>query len=462
MMDRLRGLFRPPPSVAPIADPVESARLNRYWRKRILYSTMIGYAIFYFVRKNLSMAMPALNADLGITKDGLGLFLTLHGVMYGVSKFANGFLGDRTNPRVFMSLGLICAAYMNIGFGLSNAALALGVFWVLNGWFQGMGYPPCARSLSNWFAPTERGTWFAVWNTSNPFGSAVIFVLCGYLVAGQWRTWLPSQLADTLPANWRLCFLLPAVLALAGAIFLLNRLRDRPESLGLPPVTVPKKNLSQPTAEPDEIPFRRFVLHNVFLNPMIWIVSLANFFVYTIRYTVVDWGPMFLKEMKGVEILHSSRMVAAYELSGMVGILLSGWLMDRAHGKGGRVCLLWMLLCGACILAFWKLQTNSMFINTLLLCGTGFFVYGPQCLVGVLAANLASRRAAATAVGLTGLFGYLSTVLSGWIMGLLVERTKSWDIAFEILLASAAVAVVLFALMYNAGYHPDEVDSGPR
>jgi len=39
--------------------------------------------------------------ELGITKEKLGLFLTLHGVLYGVSKFANGFLADRSNgPRV--------------------------------------------------------------------------------------------------------------------------------------------------------------------------------------------------------------------------------------------------------------------------------------------------------------------------------------------------------------------------
>src|SRR3989339_882966 len=74
----------------------------KYWRTRVLYSTIVGYALFYFVRKNLSIAMPAIEADLGITKTDLGLFLTLHGVLYGVSKFANGFLADRANPRYFM------------------------------------------------------------------------------------------------------------------------------------------------------------------------------------------------------------------------------------------------------------------------------------------------------------------------------------------------------------------------
>ena len=342
-----------------------------------------------------------------------------------------------------------------------DAVATLGVFWLLNGWFQGMGFPPCARSLSNWFAPGERGTKFAIWNTSHPVGSATVLVLCGYLVAGQWRAWLPASVDAWLPANWRLCFFLPAGIALAGAVFLVHRLRDRPESLGLPPVTERAKTASPERGsadivEAEEMPFRRFVLYNVFLNPMVWVASLANFFVYTVRYTVLDWGPTFLHEMKGLEIQHTGWMVAAYELTGLTGILVSGWLMDKAKGKGGRVCCVSMFLCGLCVLAFWKLRSDSIVVNTLLLCGTGFFIYGPQCLVGVLAANLASRRAAATAIGMTGFFGYLSTALSGWGLGLLVERTKSWDMAFQILIGAAAVATVLFGLMYNAGYHPEE------
>ena len=50
-----------------------------YWQRRILTSTIIGYALYYFVRKNLSVAMPAMQAE-GIDKIQLGLFLTAHGV----------------------------------------------------------------------------------------------------------------------------------------------------------------------------------------------------------------------------------------------------------------------------------------------------------------------------------------------------------------------------------------------
>ena len=50
----------------------EVAKKFKYWQTRTIIASMIGYALFYFVRKNLSIAMPAMQEDLGITKGDLG------------------------------------------------------------------------------------------------------------------------------------------------------------------------------------------------------------------------------------------------------------------------------------------------------------------------------------------------------------------------------------------------------
>ena len=49
--------------------------------------TMVGYALYYFVRKNFNTAMPSIEVTFGITKAQLGLFLTLNGIIYGLSRF---------------------------------------------------------------------------------------------------------------------------------------------------------------------------------------------------------------------------------------------------------------------------------------------------------------------------------------------------------------------------------------
>ncbi len=83
---------------------------RRFLRKQyqMLTMTIVGYTLFYFLRKNLSLAMPGLAQDYGITKSSLGLFLTLHGVVYGLGKCVVGPLSDRSRPRRFMMGDYCC------------------------------------------------------------------------------------------------------------------------------------------------------------------------------------------------------------------------------------------------------------------------------------------------------------------------------------------------------------------
>src|SRR5213083_1824383 len=153
---RLLRIFAPAAAIQIESHDTETvAGKYRYWQKRVLLTSIVGYATFYFVRKNLSIAMPVMQSSLGFKKTQLGLFLTLHGLLYGVSKFANGFLGDRTNARAFMAFGLGASALMNVLFGFNSAVVVMGLIWMANGWFQGMGFPPCARLLAHWFPPKK-------------------------------------------------------------------------------------------------------------------------------------------------------------------------------------------------------------------------------------------------------------------------------------------------------------------
>ena len=417
----------------------EESKRFKYWQRRTIIASMIGYALFYFVRKNLSIAMPGMQEDLGITKTDLGLFLTLHGLIYGVSKFANGFIGDRVNARYFMVTGLVLSAVCNIVFGFSAAVLVFGIVWMLNGWFQGMGFPPCARLLTHWIPPTELATKMSIWNTSHSIGAGIVVVFCGYVVG----------------LGWRWCFFLPSIVALLGAVYLWFALRDTPKSVGLPEIRV----ASEPQEEKDDKAFKQIVRKKVFGNPYIWIIAVANFFVYTVRYAVLDWGPTLLSEWKHVNIEHAGWMVAAFEVSGIVGMLAAGWATDRVFGgRGPRTCVVCMAAATVFIGLFWAMDAPPVWLATLVLGAAGFCIYGPQALVGIAAANLATKQAAATAVGFTGLFGYASTILSGWGLGLLVE-SLGWNYAIGVLIIIALAGTAAFILAWPAkadGYGKEE------
>lgn len=431
-LGRLIRIFAPARAATEkITDPTLVSTGYRYWQKRVLLTSIIGYATFYFVRKNLSIAMPVMQSSLGFKKTQLGLFLTLHGVLYGVSKFANGFLGDRANARAFMAFGLGASALMNVFFGFNSAVVVLGIIWMANGWFQGMGFPPCARLLAHWFPPKKLASRMSIWNISHSIGGGLIVILCGYLVV----------------ISWRLAFFVPAAIAFACVIVIWLTLPDTPPSVGLPEVEGTEQHSEKHQSGRE---FRHFLIKRVFLNKYIWIVSLANFFVYIVRYAVLDWGPTMLTEAKHVHITHTGWMVAAFEFCGALGAMFGGWVTDRyLGGRAVRACVVYMALAAVAVLAFWKLPLHSELFTTAVLGAAGFFVYGPQCLLAVTAANLATKRAAATAIGLTSIFGYASTVLSGWGLGALVQKF-GWDAGFLGLVITAIVGTLLFIAAWPA------------
>jgi OPA family glycerol-3-phosphate transporter-like MFS transporter/OPA family sugar phosphate sensor protein UhpC-like MFS transporter len=429
-------IFQPaPPAAVMLTDPKEIATKYRTWQTRVLLASIIAYATFYFVRKNLSIAMPYMEKD-GIDKTHLGLFLTMHGLLYGTSKFANGFLADRSSSRAFLTVGLVASALMNILFGFSSAVVTLGIIWMLNGWFQGMGFPPCARLTANWFPPKQLATKFSIWNSSHCIGMGLILLLCSNLVY--------------FGFGWRSCFFVPAGIALLCAVFIWLNTPDTPPSVGLPEV---EGTHARGTQEQSRAEFRAFVIERVFKNPYIWVVSIANFFVYTIRFAVLDWGPTMLMQAKHIEIRHAAGMVVAFEACGLMGALIGGRLTDRwLGGRAARMCLIYMILVGISVLVFWKVPVKSELLTTAMLSAVGFFIYGPQCLLAVTAANLATKRAAGTAVGLTSIFGYASTVLSGWGLGKLVQ-VHGWDAAFWVLIVAAIIGTLLFAAAWPAKAH---------
>ena len=420
--------------IAPLTDEAEIDAKYKHFRIRMLTSMIIGYAAFYLVRKNISMAMPVFLNELGYTKTDLGLMLAAFSILYGAGKFLNGMLADQANPRYFMAIGLLGAAIMNIFFSFSSAITFFTIFWLFNAWFQSMGWPPCARMLSYWFSPTERGFTWGLWNSSHQIGGAIILVLSGYLITN---------------FGWRSAFWVPAIIAILVAIGLAVFLRDTPASPGLP--TIETYGNEANVLEPAEsnASFGQILFGQVLRNKWIWCVCFANFFVYIVRVGMLDWAPTFLTEAKGSSLESAGYQTAAFEIAGILGALVAGWFSDKIfRGRRGPVAVISMILLLVCLIGLWKVPSGYPWLNAGLLIAIGFFVYGPQMLVGVAAADYASNDAVATATGLTGLFGYVGSAACSIGTGVIADK-YGWDGGFLFFAVAALCGTFLFALTWN-------------
>ena len=106
---------------APAAPELPAARIDPEYRRlrwQVFTGIFIGYAAFYLVRKNFALAIPdILKEHPEYTKAALGSAMTGLSVAYGVSKFIMGSVSDRSNPRWFMTLGLLLTAGVTFAFG---------------------------------------------------------------------------------------------------------------------------------------------------------------------------------------------------------------------------------------------------------------------------------------------------------------------------------------------------------
>ena len=165
--------FLSPPLYKPEQTGPEADHRYRKLRLQVFIGAFIGYAAFYIVRKNFSMAIPMLE-PFGLEKGELGTVLAMNAVAYALSKFLMGAVSDRSDARKFLPLGLVLASismmFMIVPISMlgpehHTAALVLmGVLNFLVGWFNGMGWPPCGRIMTHWFSQTERGTRMSIWN----------------------------------------------------------------------------------------------------------------------------------------------------------------------------------------------------------------------------------------------------------------------------------------------------------
>ena len=449
--------FLSPPAFKPEQTGAEADARYRRLRWQVFLGAFIGYAGFYIVRKNFSMAIPMLE-PLGFEKGELGVVLSMNAVAYGFSKFLMASVSDRSNARRFLPLGLVLAA-LSMAFmvvpvqwlGAEHKAWAIVLMAALNflvGWFNGMGWPPCGRVMTRWFSQSERGTWMAVWNCAHKVGGALVGPIAVY-----GAMWFGSWFYGSDTSHYFLIgtYVFPAALAVLVAIVAYCLIRDTPQSCGLPPVEKWRNDYGSTYSDKAEetLPVKE-IFKTVLSNKYLWYIAFANAFVYMVRYGCLDWAPAILTE-RGVNLKDAGWAYFAYEIAAIPGTLICGWLSDKLfHGRRALPTVLFMLVVAVFIVIYWLCLDD---INVVLVCliGIGFFIYGPVMLIGVQSLDLAPKNVAGTAAGLTGFMGYvLGTALLANVLIGYVAQHAGWNWTFVLLVASCFVAVVLMLMTHKA------------
>ncbi len=449
-----RSFFKEPPAIEPIQDKEKVDSMYSHWRMRIFYSCFIGYTIFYLCKKNIAVALPGLSEEFGYTNTELGLLGSSLYLTYGIGKFVNGVLADGSDVRKFLPTALIMTAIANLCFALSAVFITPGevsffglptntillwlfvFFWGASGWFQSAGFPAVAKSLTYWYSNSERGTKWSLWSCSHQMGTFLSVIISGYLVAH---------------FGWRMAFFVPGTIAILAAIWLFNRLRDKPQSLGLPDIESYREEVSEKEIKACELDTRSYgqvFMDDILFNKTIWLLAIAYVFVYVIRFGAEDWMIKYLSEAKGNSLELASLKLSSLPLVGIAGTVCAGVFSDKIFkGKRAPVNLIYLIGVVVCLVLL-KINTISH-LDFVLIGLLGAFTYGPQMMIGGLCAvESSSKKVASAATGFTGTFGYVGAVLSATGTGYMVDKF-GWNGALSFWIASAVICITICIMLWK-------------
>lgn len=425
------SLYKVSTPIKLIEDAKQTAHEYRRWQIRMFLGMFFGYAILYFSRKNISTVIPSMGEQLQLSNVDLGIIGTALYVTYGIGKFVNGILADRCNIKVFMATGLIGSGILNLIFGTLSSLWLLVFIWGLNGWFQSMGFPPIARGMTLWFSPKGKASRWAFWTCSHQLGTFLIMFLTGVLLTF---------------ADWRYCFFVPGFICILMGILCLLFMADTPESKGLSSHIAFEEDARQ-----KETKYVRIFIRKVLLNRNVWAIGLVDMCVYVVRYGTLDWTTKFLIEEKGYALSEAAFYAGIMPFVGIIGVLVAGFSSDVIfRGRYKMVNALSLVLLIFCLMGIFFSGRDNHILDFLFLAGIGFFVEGPQSILGGVGAVDAggSAKVASSSAGLVGVLAYIGASLSGFGTGWFVEYYQ-WVGAFIFWIGTLSIGFAICMLMWE-------------
>ena len=202
----------------------------------------------------------------------------------------------------------------------------------LNGWVQGMGWPPCGKTMVHWFSTRERGLTVSVWNTAHNVGGALVAIFAAW--------------GCSLFDDWHAKFYFNALIAACVAVAVHFLLQDTPQSRGLPRWRSTRTTTRPATPSRRSVPPRSARSSSATCSPnrYLWAIAVANAFCYFVRYGVVNWIPTYLQTAKGFSFQQSSIAWSLYECAAIPGTIACGWISDKVvqgPARARRPCCSW-------------------------------------------------------------------------------------------------------------------------
>lgn len=273
------------------------------------------YTLNFLDRQIVSILGKQISADLGLSKTEFG-FLggTSFALLYTTAGIAVAWLADRVSRKWIIGISCAIWSLFTALCGTAQNFTQILLYRMGVGFGEAGGSPPSYSMISDYFPAEKRGTALALYSLGVPVGS-----MLGAFFAG--------QLA--LAYGWRMAFVIIGLPGVVLGILMLIFVRE-PKRGGLDRVA--EGSDAHPPAPPLLDAIRGF-----FANRTLVLTAVSSAMSAFVGYAGLVWNPQFLELTKGMTAAQVSTVYAlALGVTGIIGTLVSGWLVDRLGVKDKR------------------------------------------------------------------------------------------------------------------------------
>ncbi|GAB2891797.1 MFS transporter [Paralcaligenes ginsengisoli] len=398
-------------------------------RWKIFFLMLFLVTINYVDRASISVAMPLIGKEFNIGPAVQGLLLSSFFWTYAFMQIPGGMLADKYGPR-----GVIAAATFFWGFFQAVAAVSTG--WVVLlltrlglGASEAPIYPAGGKLNAIWMTQNERGRGATLLDGGAPLGSALGAILISFLIA--------------IFQSWRVAFVIAGVGTMIAGVwawyYIRNNPRQHPGVNDSEAHHIEASHMQEQASEPQVVSGRML---DFLKYRSVWGMFFGWMFFNTLFYGLLTWIPSYLSEVRGLNIKQMGGAVFIMFFAGFIGELVGGWLADKWRAAGASQAKVMRTLCGiASILAtisiFSVSQISDPVAVVVMLSATLFFLR--WCgLYWCIPAILGTRNTVGFLGGAMNLGGNIAGVGVPILVGLIVQTTGSFFLAFMVFAAAGA------------------------
>ncbi|MDA3627476.1 MFS transporter [Saccharopolyspora sp. WRP15-2] len=285
-------------------------------RYAILAVLFTGIAINYVDRATISVAMPFMSDELGLSDAVGGVVLSAFFWTYAAGQMPGGFLADRLGPRKMLLIASLLWGLSTMAMGLAWGVASLIVLRLVLGIGESPAFPASAQVVSRWFPRSERSFASATFNNGNPVGATLSVPLVALAIA-------------TL--GWRWAFVLAGALGVVWALVWWKFYREPREH---PRIGAAELAHIEHDQEAEVPPGEVVSWGQLFRFRAVWAMMIGFFCVNFVAYFFITWFPTFLVKTYGLSLLKFGFYGMIPGIASMIGGWCGGLLSDHLVRRG--------------------------------------------------------------------------------------------------------------------------------